>query len=165
VATLRGQNVSIHISLDGEHWRELVTAATEILVQLEDRAWSSTEVFERLVEGIRRPFPPVDTGGLRESFVTAAVGNPSWSFGVAISRDTGERAKELLFSCLTDEQKQCAKDNGHFIVNTEHNRYEIDMLQGTVGNIYSLDDNGRRVLRYCVAPSGVPFYDVEIFEK
>jgi len=73
------------------------------------------------------------------------------------------RARQLLLSCLTVEQRACYLAHGYFDVRSCGRTYRI--FQGAHGNVALLDAQGRRVETYCAQPAGVPEEDSMLAQK
>lgn len=61
------------------------------------------------------------------------------------------RAERLLRRCLTQEQRRCLRQRGHFVVQSElGGTYRIN--RGAVRNVERLDAKGRAVTQFCIHP-------------
>ncbi len=87
---------------------------------------------------------------------------------VRVARIARRRARTLLRSCLTRDQKRSLKHQGYFDVRAIRpdgieTAYRIH--QGSHGNVDELDQAGKPARRFCVQPSGVPVEDSMLAQK
>lgn len=74
------------------------------------------------------------------------------------------RARELLIAHLTDEQRAEFEAHQRFhVTSSAGRRFEIEY--GQYHNVYLLDDDGRRVTRYCGYFPSVPLEDNILAQK
>lgn len=74
------------------------------------------------------------------------------------------RARKLLLSCLTPEQKASLEKLKFFYVTARSGRkYRID--EGTHGNVKVVDRDNRVIERLCIQPNGVPVGDSMLAQK
>jgi hypothetical protein len=83
----------------------------------------------------------------------------------AISQIVEERAKALLYMCLTEEQRTMLETQNKFrVVSNKGNIFEI--RRGRMHNIFRLDMQGNIIEEWCVLPPGnLPIYDVLLAQK
>jgi len=75
-----------------------------------------------------------------------------------------QKAEQLLKENLSDEQRKEYESDSKFLVEAKSGRkYEI--VKGTHGNVFLLDENGKRVQKFCVQPAGVPVGDANLAQK
>lgn len=75
------------------------------------------------------------------------------------------RARQLLESMLTHQQKQQLQRERFFEVVARHSRRRYRIYEGSHGNVKLLDENGREVTSYCAQPNGVPVGDSMLAQK
>lgn len=76
------------------------------------------------------------------------------------------RSRELLFSCLTEEQRKSVESPRKCfrVVSDMGGIFEIEY--GRMHNVFALDHNGARVEEWCVTPLGdFPIWDVMLAQK
>lgn len=75
------------------------------------------------------------------------------------------KAKRLLERNLNSRQRASMKKRSFFYLNTTSGRrYRID-TDRIHGNIYEVDEIGRKLRSLCVQPSGVPIHDAILAQK
>ena len=78
---------------------------------------------------------------------------------VRLQEEAYERAKKLLVSVLSKEQREEYESHKHFTVQGKKNRYLIQ--QGNAFNVIRLDDAGKKVEILCAVPKvSVPMPDI-----
>lgn len=61
------------------------------------------------------------------------------------------RAEQLLFACITEEQKKEYLEKGYFETKVKDKFYRIK--KGFAGNVFQLDETGKEKYRYCIHPT------------
>lgn len=84
------------------------------------------------------------------------------------AEDARQKAQELLESCLTTRQRKTLRKQRFFDVRAigpdgQETVYRIE--QGSHGNVYEVDAEGRKVRRFCIQPDGVPAGDSMLAQK
>lgn len=74
-----------------------------------------------------------------------------------------QRARDLLASSLTGEQRESLAARGYFDIAIGGARYRIH--QGTHGNVRLLGEGDREVASFCAQPDGVPAEDAMLAQK
>lgn len=71
------------------------------------------------------------------------------------------RAKKLLRSLITDEQSDSLERDNSFIVTAPKSKSRYRIQRGYQGNVFSIDDAGRAIYRYCAhhADPNIPTED------
>lgn len=80
--------------------------------------------------------------------------------------DASEKAEELLYSCLSTDQRRCYSRYGYFFVigNITGNRYKL--VQKKQINVYRVDSKGNEISRHCVvSETTVPMGDHLLAQK
>lgn len=101
-----------------------------------------------LVRPGRRRLPPVPTG------------HTLWLKAIAQEQRANRRALVLLLGQLSAEQRQQFRKFGYFYVTGGNSQARYRIRPDRVANIDVLGDDGNVMYRLCVAPAGVPVYDV-----
>lgn len=78
------------------------------------------------------------------------------------AQEAEDKARELLLSCLDDEQRADYEAYEHFHVQVRNKRYRITKKR--VGNVYRIEE-GRTVESICIHPSGGPLEDQMLSQK
>lgn len=101
-----------------------------------------------LVRPGRRRLPPAPTG------------HTLWLKAIAQEQRANRRALVLLLGQLNAEQRQQFRTFGYFYVTGANSQARYRIRPDRVANIDVLGDDGNVMYRLCVAPTGVPVYDV-----
>lgn len=76
-----------------------------------------------------------------------------------------ERARALLLSMLTVQEREQYQREQFFDVIAKHSKRRYRIRQGSHGNVRLLDAAGREVASYCGQPNGVPTEDSMLAQK
>ena len=80
-------------------------------------------------------------------------------------RAATDRAKKLLASMLTKQQREQLQRDRFFEVIAKASRRRYRIRYGTHGNVKLLNDKGEEVISYCGQPNGVPTEDAMLAQK
>lgn len=147
VTAAQGNSITITTSATDSVWRVWADQARQVAMEMVGR-WR--------IEHVYTPPPPPTPEQRAERARIEEAARVARAQEDEKRKAARARARGLLISNLTREQRESYEKNGFFDVVVDGKTYRIN--QGTHGNVCQVDGRGT-VERYCVQPDGVPVED------